>query len=129
MLTRYAVSSIIAVAFSYTIWAPPFGLMSDHIEVDSINKCFLYGLILMMIGALGYVLRTGFLHPFLRGIAAAGSMVTPKSKGLRKEDERLRSDTSLQHWKQSVSRYLSTYTLGCGSGMLIGAIILQLQYI
>lgn len=128
MLTRYAVSLIIVVAIVYTISAPPFVLMSDQIDVDSVNRCFLYGLILMIIGAFAYVMRTGFLNPVARGVSSLGSMFTATSNALREEDKRLQADTSLQHWKLTVSRKLSAYALGCGSGMLIGAVILQIQY-
>ncbi|WP_268626909.1 DUF3899 domain-containing protein [Paenibacillus alvei] len=128
MLARYAVSSIIVVAIVYTISAPPFGLMSDRIDVGSVNSCFLYGLILLIIGALAYVMRTGFLNPIVRGVSSLGSMFTGTSKALREEDRHLQGDTSLQHWKLTVSRKLSAYALGCGSGMLISSIILQIQH-
>ncbi|SYX83540.1 DUF3899 domain-containing protein [Paenibacillus alvei] len=128
MLARYAVSSIIVVAIVYIISAPPFGLMSVRIDVGSVNRCFLYGLVLLIIGAFAYVMRTGFLNPIVRGASSLGSMFTATSNALREEERRLQADTSLQQWKLTVSRKLSAYALGSGSGMLLGAIILQIQY-
>lgn len=127
MLARYAIAAVISAA-GLSILYFQAGSGSSAIQAAIINRWFLCGLLAMIAGALGYVLRTGFLAPLLHGLAMAGAAFVAKPRALEKEDKRLQSDRALQAWKQALGRRLSAYLLGAGTGLAIGALMLQLCY-
>lgn len=127
MLARYAIAAVISAA-GLSILYFQAGSGSSAIQAAIINRWFLYGLLALIAGAAGYVLRTGFLAPLLRGLAMAGAAFVTKPRALEKEDKRLRSDPALQAWKQALGRKLSAYLLGAGTGLASGALTLQLCY-
>ncbi|MGG4394142.1 DUF3899 domain-containing protein [Paenibacillus thiaminolyticus] len=127
MLARYAIAAAVSAAGLSIIYFQA-GSGSTPIHAVIINRWFLYGLLAMIAGALGYVLRTGFLAPLLRGFAAVGAAFAAKPRALAKEDERLQADPALQAWKQALGRKLSAYLLGAGTGLAIGALTLQIYY-
>ncbi|MDK8180444.1 DUF3899 domain-containing protein [Paenibacillus sp. UMB4589-SE434] len=98
-----------------------------NVDLTIINSLFLYGLSACIIGAVMYVIRTGFLTPVYRGFATISSAFLPKSRALQ-EEEKHSSHTAPFAWKNAAVQKLGAYFLGGGIGILTVSVIMQLYY-
>ncbi|MEJ8303960.1 DUF3899 domain-containing protein [Saccharibacillus sacchari] len=88
------------------------------------DRLFLYGLSALVVGALFYVLQSGFLTLFLRGFSGVGQAFGRKSRALQQEDERLRRDPAHAAWKSSTLHRLKLGFLGGGALLTVASLIL-----
>ncbi|WP_051287030.1 DUF3899 domain-containing protein [Paenibacillus taiwanensis] len=99
----------------------------NNVDITMINSLFLYGLSASIIGAILYVLRTGFLTPLYRGLATISSAFLPKSRALQEEEKRAAHTASVV-WKHVTFQKLGAYFLGAGTGIVTVSISMQLYY-
>ena len=123
MVKRYfysAGSVIIAVIFLAL-----FRKIQIVSEAD-LNKLFLVGIFSLLVGASMYVLNSGFLDLFFQGFKTLRSMTIKKPSSMKEVDDLIEADPNFKEWKNRLSSYLMTYTLGIGTGLLLLSTILSL---
>jgi hypothetical protein len=75
---------------------------------EIIDRSFLIGIISLLVAAAFLILKTGFLSLFMNGFNKLGSFISPRSRGMEREDVRAADNEQLKEFKANLySRILN----------------------
>ncbi|MCR2821151.1 DUF3899 domain-containing protein [Lederbergia panacisoli] len=84
-----------------------------------INAIFLSGLVILLIGAILYVIRSGFLSLFFQGFVKIRETFIRQPHFMKEVNENIQNDISFSMWKENVIKYSMSFAFGIGLGMII----------
>jgi len=116
MLKKYVWSVFIVIFLMLLMNA--INIVSSH-SIISINRIFLIGIIAVLVGCSTYVVRSGFLDLFFIGFSKIRDVMMRQSRSMKAENERLKANTSLKHWKHSFYQNVMIFSLGLGTGLVL----------
>jgi hypothetical protein len=93
-------------------------------EVMVVDFSFQIGISSLMVGVTLYILKSGFLTPFLEGFKTVQSAMFRKSKHLIEEDKRLFNNLSLKEWKENIMQALIFIIIFIGSALVLFSFLL-----
>jgi hypothetical protein len=91
-----------------------------------INKIFLTGLMTLLLGAILYVTRSGFLDLFLSGFTKMKDSMMKRSTAMLEVEKQMAANDDLIEWKERFSFQVMVYSLGGGTGLLLISTVLSL---
>ncbi|CAG9609099.1 DUF3899 domain-containing protein [Pseudoneobacillus rhizosphaerae] len=91
-----------------------------------INRIFLTGLMTLLLGAVLYVTRSGFLDLFLSGFTKMKDSMMKRSTAMLEVEKQMAANDDLIEWKERFSFQVMVYSLGGGTGLLLISTILSL---
>ncbi|MEH7225677.1 DUF3899 domain-containing protein [Bacillus sp. JJ1566] len=91
-----------------------------------INRIFLAGLLALLLGAVLYVTRSGFLDLFLSGFTKMKDSMVNRSTAMLEVEKQIATNEDLIQWKEQFTFQVMVYSLGCGTGLLFISTILSL---
>ncbi|MHC0038353.1 DUF3899 domain-containing protein [Pseudoneobacillus sp. C159] len=108
-----------------------FGIMStfgyDNFQSTIlIDKIFLTGLMTLLLGAVLYVARSGFLDLFLSGFTKIKGVMMKRSTAMLEIDKQMAANEEIIQWKECFTFQIMVYSLGGGTGLLLISTILSL---
>ncbi|MBM7586128.1 hypothetical protein JOC86_002670 [Bacillus pakistanensis] len=115
MLKRYfySASSVIIMLYCFLFFQI---FQANSADLD---KFFLVGITLLLVGAFMYVLNTGFLDLFFEGFKRLGNGVMKKPSLMEEVDYMIQADEKFIEWKMKLKTQFMIYSLGMGTGFLL----------
>ncbi|MCB5236283.1 DUF3899 domain-containing protein [Niallia circulans] len=84
-----------------------------------IDKIFMTGLIILILGSILYVVKSGFFDLFFSGLAQIKGLIIRQSAALKEVDQHLNTNHQLKEWKSNFVETIMIVLLGVASGLLI----------
>jgi hypothetical protein len=75
--------------------------------IDWINLTFLLGIIALAFTVTIKIWKTGFLSLFVEGFKVIGSTMVPRTRSAERADSLIKSDDSLNQWKNNMASLIS----------------------
>jgi hypothetical protein len=120
MLKKYVCSVLIVVCS--LLFMNAINIVSSN-SILSINRLFLIGITALLVGCSTFVVRSGFLDLFFIGFSKIRDVMIRQSRSMQAENERLKANTGLNHWKISFYRNVMIFSLGLGTGLVLVSIV------
>jgi hypothetical protein len=99
--------------FCILVWVG-FKVASNLSLIDFINYSFLFGIIVLLVGACFIIFQSGFLSLFFEGFRMIGSFAAPKSRAMARADKIIQKDEGWQSSKRKFTSLLAILALLVG---------------
>jgi len=111
MIKKYS-GTVITIILILFIWNTYSGVAT---RAEIIDRVFLLGLAILLIGSILYVVRTGFFDLFLSGFKQIKAIFLKQSHALIESNE----NSDLSGWKVTFMQHTIVISLGIGTGLLV----------
>lgn len=119
MTSLLAIAVISSIVFGMTLLPP--------LLLSIINKSFLVGLFVLMVGCLALVVRSGFFIVFLRGFKQLKGMFFRKPR-MMEDDLFQADDPAFQQKKETYARFGTHLLVTIGASLIVFSLVLTCFY-
>ncbi|MBS4196055.1 DUF3899 domain-containing protein [Lederbergia citri] len=88
-------------------------------NTSHINALFMSGLLLLLIGAILFVIKSGFLSLFFQGFVKIRETFIRQPHFMKVVNDNIQNDISFSIWKENVTKHSMSLAFGIGLGMIL----------